>query len=918
MDARTPSPPVPTVDPGNEGGSKPRRKKSHAHARSPTLGTSRPSSGASPGIYRVHRASSGTPSAPTAKTGRTIRESRSPTPGNRSPSSGALPDRARQASSGTRTAPTEKRIRSIRRSRSQTPGNLSPSRGVLPVKVHRSSSGARAAPTAKTLRTVRDNSMPKRAAEDAASTPGKSPSLTGGTTGPRGKDLRSQPTPSSSTVPDVDGEALIPQGGHSDLRKKDAYTGKRTPASKDERDSTPYDGTVWPPVRGTTSATLSQARPSKSTSLVEKADSATKGKHDALAESTGRRSRGVYADGPSTDKNSGLEPELTPFQPNKPRSLSLLEVQQSDEIPMTLTTAVSPTLQDPSLELARASQQAAGPAAPENARRGTEQTQASYYLMMKDLAKSHQTDPKPRRFTVNEVPHGPPRFRWTWALLAAAVLVIATLFFLSPLWGRQSSVRRSRGACITGDCYHVAGILGSSLNLKADPCVDFDSFVCSKWKPKSEFITNFEVEMNRIHMKRVADLLLNGNPHFNASAKSARFMHKCTEQTENRENLKALTDFAYLLGIPWPYNKKAVDSVDVNPLRVVFELSVKWGICIWFDAIMRALGTGRRAQPAFYIQVTDRPSAWLNFVRILERNNARERYYRDFCRLYHVECQSGTELQRLFGVENAVLSALDDVVDRGRNRIAKMKTKKLVDLTRNVSLEEWTDVVKAHAPESQDPREFPFYFGNEMLLVALDMIFYNHSHAVIMEHLAWRFVQQYTVLGSPNGHIIFAGNSENAAKFMSIDCYNTASQKLGLLLAAESAFSLFTAAERKRVTNLLKNLTDLAIKMVNLIPWSEEGRHYMASKIARLDIVMFPENLENLDEDLSEMYSAFLDAKKHSNDSLLDYWLDATETLEDLNDTDYEFMQFRWRIYQQELIDYEYWTNQASNQIKLP
>ncbi|XP_065283298.1 neprilysin-1-like [Dermacentor albipictus] len=908
MDARSPSTPAPTVNRANQDGGKSRRKKSHAYARSPTPGIRSPSSGVLPD--RAHRASSGTQMAPTAETNRTIREPRSPTPGNRSPSSGALPDRAHRASSGTQKAPTAETGRKIRKPRSQTPGNRKRSSGVLPVKAYRSTSGARAAPPVTTVRTVRDKRMPKRATDDATPTAGLSPSTTGGSTHAREKDLQSQPTPYSSTVQAVDGDALKPLDGHSDFRKKDSYAGKGIPAPKEETDSTPYDRTLGPSVQQTTSATLSLVRPSESTGIVDNAASATKGADDKQEGSTVCRSRGFFADGPSTDLKSGLEPELTPFQPNKRRSLSFLEVKHSDAIRVPLTTTVRPTLDGPTIQQARVSQQAAAPAATEKPRRGTQQAQASYYLSMKDLAASHQSDSQARRFTVPHVPYGPVRFHWTMALPVATVLLIAALFFLSPLWGRRASVGRIRGTCTTDECNRVADMLAKSLNRTEDPCVDFDSFVCSRWKPRSEFISNFEIEMNRIHMRRVADLLLNGKPHFSASAKSTRFIRKCTGQTENQEKLKALTDFADRLGIPWPYNKTAGDSINVNPLLVVFELSVRWGIYIWFDAIFRALGTGRKAQRAFHIQVTDKPSAWLNFVRTLERNNARERYYQDFCRLYHVECQSGTELQRLFNVESAVLLILDNAIDRGRNRIAKMKTKKLADLTLNVTLEEWTALVKVHAPEFHDPRQFPFYFSNAMLPVAINDIFYTHRRADIMEHLAWRFVQQHTVLGSPRGLLIFAGNSESAAKLMSIHCYNMASEKLGILLAAESAVSLFTAAERQRATSLLKNLTDLAINTVNLLPWSENGRRYVASKMARLDVVMFPENLENLDEDLSYMYSGFLDMKQHSNDSLLDYWLDATEALQNLNDTSYEFMQFRWRTYLQELIDYEYWSNQ--------
>ncbi|KAH8023916.1 hypothetical protein HPB51_019153 [Rhipicephalus microplus] len=659
-------------------------------------------------------------------------------------------------------------------------------------------------------------------------------------------------------------------------------------------------------VRDLKSTTLTQMQSSESTGVAEKADTVTGAKKGAREGSTAH----AHCDGPSNDKSSH-EPQLTPLHADKPRSLSFVEAKPKDEHPGTkmasLVDRVCEALLRPG---AKKSPQTTGPHAANKASPSSPQTQPSYYVMMQDLASSHQRDPggSPRR-SLRELQFRPPLFNWTCVVLVALVVSVAVMFFLSSLWGRHASVRSRVGACVTDECYFVAKFLGKSLNFSVDPCLDFNSFVCSKWNPQSGFISTFEVEMNQKHMQRMANLLLTGKPHFSESTISTRFMQKCTDQTENPAYLKLLSALAKHIGIPWPYHENEADSVSVrHPLQVVFDLSVRWGVHTWFDVVLRAFESEARSGRAFYIKTGHNPTGSLNVLRTLKLNNARERYYEDFCRLYKVKCQSGTELQRLFEIEESVLSLLNDGVSRGRNNIARVRPKKLEALIRNVSVTEWTHLVIVYVREYENPLRFPFYFGNKMLLVALDKMFYMYKQADLMAHLAWWFVQMHTVLGSASGHVIFAGNLENAAKLMAVDCYDMISEKLGLLLAAESAISLFTAPERHHLNSLLMRLKELVIEMVSLLPWSEKSRRYVASKIARLQVVTFPENLENLDAYLSDKYSTFLE----SNGSMLHYWVTASKRLYGLNDSDYEFMQYRWRTYHLELVDYDYWTNQAN------
>ncbi|KAL3249110.1 hypothetical protein MRX96_056170 [Rhipicephalus microplus] len=225
------------------------------------------------------------------------------------------------------------------------------------------------------------------------------------------------------------------------------------------------------------------------------------------------------------------------------------------------------------------------------------------------MASSHQRDPggSPRR-SLRELQFRPPLFHWRCVVLVALVVSVAVMFFLSSLWGRHASVRSRVGACVTDECYFVAKFLGKSLNFSVDPCLDFDSFVCSKWNPQSGFISTFEVEMNQKHMQRMANLLLTGKPHFSESTISTRFMQKCTDQTENPAYLKLLSALAKHIGIPWPYHENEADSVSVrHPLQVVVDLSVRWGVHTWFDVVLRAFESEARSGRAFYIKTGRQP-----------------------------------------------------------------------------------------------------------------------------------------------------------------------------------------------------------------------------------------------------------------------------------------------------------------------
>ncbi|KAK8784037.1 hypothetical protein V5799_009601 [Amblyomma americanum] len=132
---------------------------------------------------------------------------------------------------------------------------------------------------------------------------------------------------------------------------------------------------------------------------------------------------------------------------------------------------------------------------------------------------------------------------------------------------------------------------------------------------------------------------------------------------------------------------------------------------------------------------------------------------------------------------------------------------------------------------------------------------------------------------------------------------------MGLLLAAESAISLFSAAEREHAERLLQLFMRAAGKFVRLLPWSEKVHDFLDSTITGMKLVYWPENLESMDNALSVMYKDFVDPMNDSQ-SFFGYWIHASKVLQTLDDRSYYLLQIRWRFQHRRFFEYYYWSNE--------
>ncbi|KAH6930384.1 hypothetical protein HPB50_013169 [Hyalomma asiaticum] len=532
------------------------------------------------------------------------------------------------------------------------------------------------------------------------------------------------------------------------------------------------------------------------------------------------------------------------------------------------------------------------------------QKPSKFRTLRETLSSKFRKTPEKKRPVV--VAHSPASVNYKSLVELAALIIV--YFIGKPL--RSHDIHN---ACASDICSRYAAFFRDSLNYSAEPCVDFNVFACSRWKPAYDFSLDFAIDMSKTHMKFMAQHLLRGQQTFSASSKPARFLRKCMGEKENPDSLGAINEFAKKLGIAWPYVAPSTrHGKYLHPLRVVFELSMKWSIDTWLSVTMRQRPVSERGLSAdFYIASTTVPSEWLNFVHTLENNNARESYYRHFCQLYGVSVPERTQLQRALAVEKYVLTTLDNAEWAGPLGVAKKTTSEIKEMTRNVTLEEWADLVRQLAVNVTDPETAHFYVTNVNLINAIDDIFYHRSCDDIMEHLAWWFAQGYSLLGSSKALLVIAGSKETAQAIQAVECYNIVAEKFGLLLNAESAATMFTAIERRQLLEFFEQLIDHVKKFTRVSFWNEEGERYVSAKFKHLLVTLWPD-MEDIEDVLSFNYTDFLELGNVTEASFMDYWLQASNLLQGMSYYDYEWMQYRWLPHEARLFVYEFWANKLT------
>ncbi|KAH6939133.1 hypothetical protein HPB50_016105 [Hyalomma asiaticum] len=510
-----------------------------------------------------------------------------------------------------------------------------------------------------------------------------------------------------------------------------------------------------------------------------------------------------------------------------------------------------------------------------------------------------------------------------WMLTVAVVFTGVVTLLLWIIGG--ISVSGGSGVCVTPACAELAASFEGILNYSVNPCNDMHAFVCSKVVRRSsgrgslslvaDVIKQYELQMVK--------LFTDGQTTFTASAMVADFFRACTGAYETPPSVDSFMNFFDFVTVPWPFSD-TYDN-DQHPLQAVLTLTLNWGITTWFRAYVdvsrrRTAAPDSSAEPAGAAA-----SFWLDFVRVVEAVNGREKYHALFLARYNVSLPEHGSVAKRLAVEKDVLSTLDEARSPRAGLLPLVATiAKVAAAAANSDVEYWLDAV-SNAPGMFDVDETMRVVVRDVRIIrAVGRLLAAYSEDDLMQHLSWWLVQMLTVIGWPQAYVVIAGSQEVARSEVKVECYRMIADRFALLLASESSMKLFTHDARVEVEAFFAGMVDFMEDVGSRVPWlSDKDKATLAKKVDDLEVVVWPPDVDASNETLWLLYENFCASCDRGNKSgavpsvttaaphvgLIDFWWHANVQFLQLSAEQNERMQLRWLWDSLEVLTYDPWYN---------
>ncbi|KAL1420331.1 hypothetical protein MTO96_024415 [Rhipicephalus appendiculatus] len=421
-------------------------------------------------------------------------------------------------------------------------------------------------------------------------------------------------------------------------------------------------------------------------------------------------------------------------------------------------------------------------------------------------------------------------------LVVSAVLISAlAVYYLyhTVLSGpSESQASLANRVCIAAGCEEHAAFFRRSLHTRADPCVDLDAHVCSRWKPSSALASDLTRDMALAWTLRATDWLVGDNSSDDASYSQgprdaerkviAAFLRKCIAQKDDDpDSLRSVREFASRLGIPWPYvvNDSAVQRV--NPFEVLIRLDVLWGLQLWCQTAVLKQLREKPIPPMLVISRTDTASAWLDLVDALDRNQGRVAYYQNINSLYGVPLPNASTMARHLKTERDVLTTLATVVNE-TNREAVDTTLERIELAFN-HLDDipLTKFLLSFFNASGIHGRSRVYIDSRRFVVAVDELLGKYDRSQLMEHIAWWFTQLCTVMASNKARMLITGNEAESRTVKKTWCFHLAAAWFGPTLYS-SMSHIAPIEETRAVDDFQRAVLGHVLHAVETMSWTDE------------------------------------------------------------------------------------------------
>ncbi|KAH6930210.1 hypothetical protein HPB50_011794 [Hyalomma asiaticum] len=405
------------------------------------------------------------------------------------------------------------------------------------------------------------------------------------------------------------------------------------------------------------------------------------------------------------------------------------------------------------------------------------------------------------------------RYHVMWIVALSGLLMVFVVLLVSLREGPRTPVSP---ACGTPACVAYSKVFEGVLNYSVDPCDDMDAFVCSKgagyhtggWLTPPSLVAH----AIRRYQLQMVDLFLSGNTKFTASKIVTDFLLECTSTYKTPQGLDSFIDIFDLVPVPWPFEYSS--TAELHPLEAALTLSIKFGVDTWFRAYMgnsKQPASGSNTTLALFIESCAKPTLWLSFLHAM--GDRRELYFEELHRLYNATLPDSAHRDSLLATEKGVLSILHSARTQGpRAGPAVASIAKIAAFVHNSTLSNWLEAMTVSPGGHLADEKTLVALDDVRILRAVNALLSTYSVDALSKHLSWWLVQILTIIGWSRGFYVIAGSQAAAAAGAFVECYSFAASKFGLLMASESAVSLFTREVRQEVESFFSELTTLLKK----------------------------------------------------------------------------------------------------------
>ncbi|KAH9383634.1 hypothetical protein HPB48_025327 [Haemaphysalis longicornis] len=439
-------------------------------------------------------------------------------------------------------------------------------------------------------------------------------------------------------------------------------------------------------------------------------------------------------------------------------------------------------------------------------------------------------------------------------VLLVLVLVAVSIFNGLDRKHAQELGSLSSKPCVTSDCQRHTALLIDGLNRTADPCDDFEAYVCSAMRRRhvtraAQEYDAYDSELQEVvftWLRGLGDFLEKGPAVLKVADKPLALFESCRSGRHraspgDREDFRA---FLGTLGLCWPDE----DCYNVSALGVLLGLVYRWDLCFWIR--LRVLRNSKYGEGWRRLAFYHGPSVLVRrFAARHDRLRTKEEYLAywthhrdvllDATSSKPLRPPTGGYIERVMAVESVIVGALLKTVSQRTLAPLELSFSEIEAYTANVSSAKWLEEVT------------PTVFG----------VFAERE---IIAHLSWQFVQSYGGLVDASLGDLFDDTE--------LSCARHVEMAYAPLLAVIYSKLRVTENEKTQVDDRVGRLVDKAAQMIELVPWLQSHeKRAAASKLRAVTVQLWPS--QQLAQEVDNAYYDFPSRNETSGKSFVATWI---------------------------------------------